>query len=286
MADWLNVLLRSVSFVFILFFITKWMGKKRIRQLSIFDYITGFVLGSLVGFISIDIQIKFIYGIVAILVWSILPFLFDYLSLKSKTVRNFIEGNSTIIIQDGKIMEDNMKKERFTTEDLLYHLRSNNIFEVADVEFALLEPTGELTVLPKTETTPITPKDLNLNFPPKKEPQTVIMDGKIILESLANQSLNPGWLETELAKMNVTMENVFLAQVDSDGQLTIDLYDDQIKVPTPNEKPLLLATLKKIQADLELFALETETKQSKLLYKSNAEKMTKVIEHIEPYLHN
>src|SRR5690625_7305646 len=86
---------------------------------------------------------------------------------------------------------------------------------------------------------------------PKREPQTVIMDGKVILESLANLSLNPKWLETELSKINVALENVFLGQVDSDGQLTVDLYDDQLTVPSPSEKPLLLATLKKVQARSE-----------------------------------
>ena len=160
------------------------------------------------------------------------------------------------------------------------------MFEVADVEFALLEPTGELTVLPKTNTTPITAKDLNIQMPPKKEPQTVIMDGNIILESLANLSLNPGWLETELAKMNVALENVFLGQVDSDGQLTVDLYDDKITVPSPTEKPLLLATLSKIQADLELFALATDNNQSKQLYEMNAAKMEQLIQQIKPYLYH
>jgi len=286
MADWLNILLRSISLVFILFFITKWMGKKRIRQLSIFDYITGFVLGSLAAIITLNPKLNFFSGVLAIFVWFIISFIFDFLSLKSKTIRNFIEGKSTIIIQEGKVMEDNMKKERFTTDDLLYHLRSNQIFEVADVEFALLEPTGELTVLPKTATTPITAKDLNIKMAPKREPQTVIMDGKVILESLANLSLNPKWLETELSKINVALENVFLGQVDSDGQLTVDLYDDQLTVPSPSEKPLLLATLKKVQADLELFALSTNNEQSKQLYQTNATKITKAIETVEPYLKN
>src|SRR5690625_1358836 len=255
MTDWLQILLRSFSLVIILFFVTKWMGKKRIRQLSIFDYITGFVLGSLVALISIEIRINFFYGVGAIFVWFLIPFLFDYLSMKSKSVRNFIDGKSTIIIKEGKIMEDNMKKERFTTEDLLYHLRSQKIFEVGDVEFALLEPTGELTVLPKTDQTPVTAKNLNIKTPAKREPQTVIMDGNMMLEPLATLSLNPKWLKTELEKMNVTIENVFLGQVDSDGQLTVDLYDDKIPVPSPTEKPLLLATLKKVEADLQLFSL-------------------------------
>src|SRR5699024_887329 len=105
-----------------------------------------------------------------------------------------------------------------------------DIFQVADVEFALLEPTGRISVLPKTENQALTAKLMDLKLAPKKEPQTVIMDGQMLLEPLANLILNPTWLNTELDKLNVTIENVFLGQADSDGQLTVDLYDDQLSV--------------------------------------------------------
>ena len=284
MPEWLNVLLRSVTLVIILFLLVKWLGKKHLSQLSMFDYINGVVLGGIVAIIAAHHTVNFWHGMIALLVWFIIPFTIDYLSLKSKTVRNLIHGKSTVIIQDGKIMEDNLKKESVSTDDLLEQLREKNIFQVADVEFALLEPTGKINVLPKTENQPLTAKDLNIKLAPKKEPQTVIMDGKMILESLANLNLNPAWLETELAKLNVTIENVFLAQADSDGQLTVDLYDDQLSVPSPTEKPLLLATLRKTQADLELFALETENEVSKQLYQANAAKLEKAIQIVEPYL--
>src|SRR5699024_4082181 len=136
----------------------------------------------------------------------------------------------------------------------------------------------------KTEKQPLTAKDINLKLAPKREPQTVIMDGKMLLEPLANLNLNPNWLETELAKINVSIENVFLGQADSDGQLTVDLYDDKLTVPSPTEKPLLWATLKKTQADLKLIALETKNKNSKQLYQTNAKKMEQAIQIVEPYL--
>lgn len=284
MPDWLEILLRSVALVFTLFFLTKWLGKKYFSNLSTFNLINAFVLGGIVALIAVDKAVNFWHGIIALLVWFIIPFTIDYIALKSKTMRNFIEGKSTVIIQDGKIMEDNLKKESFSTDDLLQQLREKNIFRVADVEFAIIEPTGAISVLPKTENQPLTAKDLNIKLAPKKEVQTVIMDGKILLEPLANLNLNPAWLETELAKLNVTIENVFLGQADSDGQLTVDLYDDKLSVPSPIEKPLLLATLKKTQADLALYALETENEQSKKMYQLNAEKLEKAINLVEPYL--
>lgn len=284
MPDWLIVVLRSISLLIVLFFFTKWLGKKQISQLNIFEYITGIVLGGIVALHSIDLKTNIFYGLVAMFVWFIIPFLVDFASLKSKTFRDFTQGKSAVFIQNGKIMEDNLKKEGFTLEDLLEHLRSKNIFQASDVEFALMEPSGTLSVLPKRENRPLTAKDLNIKLAPQKEPETIIMDGKMLLEPLANVSLNPNWLETELDKINVSIENVFLGQIDSDGQLTVDLYDDKIAVPSPSEKPLLLATMKKCQADLELFALATENEQSKQTYQTNSQKLQKAIDIITPYL--
>lgn len=282
--DWLNIFLRSVALFFLLFFLIKLLGKKHLSQLSLFDYINGVVLGGIVAIVVAHQDVNFWHGVIALSVWFIFPFTIDYIALKSKKVRNFVHGKSTVIIQDGKIMEDNLKKESVSTDDLLEQLREKNIFRVADVEFALLEPTGKINVLPKTENQPLTAKALNIKLAPEKEPQTVIMDGKMQLEPLANLNLNPAWLETELAKLNVTIENVFLAQADNDGQLTVDLYDDKLSIPSPTEKPLLLATLKKTQADLELYALETENEHSKQLYKTNAKRLGEAIHLVEPYL--
>src|SRR5699024_6968381 len=195
--------------------------------------------------------------------WFIIPMLIQVISLKSIAFRRFIDGKSTVLIQDGKILEDNLKKEKYTTDDLLEKMRQKNIFLASDVEFATLEPSGSISFLLKKENQPLTAKDLGVKLAPEKEPQTIIMDGKVILESLANLSLNPNWLEEELSKMNIALENVFLAQADTDGQLYVDLYDEKITVPEPAEKPLLLATLKKCQADLEVFALATENENSK-----------------------
>ncbi|MGY0692166.1 DUF421 domain-containing protein [Virgibacillus sp. FSP13] len=284
MPGWVEIILRSFSLLVVIFVLTKLNGKKQIAQLNVFEYITGFVLGGIIAIYSIDLQSNLIHGLLAIAVWFLIPYAVNYVSLKSKTFRNIVQGKSTILIQDGKVMEDNLKKEGYSTDELLEKLRDNNYFQVADVEFALLEPSGTLNVLPKRENQPLTAKDLGVKLAPTKEPQTVIMDGKVLLEPLANLSLNTNWLETELDKMNVSIENVFLGQADNDGQLNVDLYDDKIAVPNPTEKPLLLATLKKCQADLELFALATENEEAKQLYQENSRKLQHAIALITPHL--
>lgn len=284
MPDWLQMFLRSLALIIVLFFVIRLLGKKRINQLSIFDFISSLVASSLVAITILDKGVSFQTGLLALSVWLIIPLIVDLISLKSKRFRNFIQGKSTVIIKEGKILEDNLKKERLSTDDLLYHLRENNVFKAADVEFALLEPTGKMTVMPKSEQQPLTRKDVNIKTAPQSEIHTVIMDGVILLEPLGEQGKNPAWLESELEKMNVTKENVFLAQLDDDAQLTVDLYDDKITTPSPSKKPLLLASLKKAQADLELFSLATENEASKSLYERNQKRLTKAIHTLSPYL--
>ncbi|SFD66043.1 Uncharacterized membrane protein YcaP, DUF421 family [Bacillus sp. OV194] len=285
MLDWVDIVVRSFIFLITLFLLTKWfLGKKQLSQLSFFEYVTGITIGSIAAEVTMGLERNIMHGLISMSIWSLVPFAIGLVSMKSKKIRDFAEGKARIIIKDGKIMEDNLKKERYTIDELLEQLRNKNVFEVSDVEYALLEPNGHLSVLLKKENQPLTAKDLQIKVDPIKEPQTVIMDGNILDEPLSNRGFNRGWLNKELEKAGVSLDNVFLAQVDSYGQLTMDLYDDKIQVPSPQEKPLLLASLKKCQADLELFALQTESKNAQQVYNKNAERINHIINKLNPML--
>lgn len=280
MPEWLDVIVRSLTFVIFLFFVTKMLGKKQISQLSFFEYVTGITIGSIAAEVIMGLEQNMFLGFLAIVIVSILPFLGGIVSLKSKKFRDFTEGKGTIFIKDGKIMEENLKKERYTVDEMLELLRKKDVFQVSDVEYAILEATGELSVLLKKENQPLTAKDLNIKVASIKEPQTVIMDGKILDEPLSTIGYNRGWLKTELEKLGVTIENVFVGQVNSYGEVTVDVFDDKLQVPSPQERPLILATMKKCQADLELFALSTENKDAKKLYVKNSELLQNAIDKV------
>ncbi|KSU89122.1 hypothetical protein A2U94_06655 [Bacillus sp. VT 712] len=284
MPDWLIVVLRSLLFLVILFAITKWLGKKQISELSFFEYVTGMTIGNIGADMATGIDKSIAHGILSIVIFAAVPFLAGIISLKNKHFRDFMEGKGTVFIKDGKIMEDNLKKEKYTIDELLELLRQKSVYQAADVEFAVLEPTGDLNVLLKKENRPLTAKDLGIAVAPSKEPQTVIMDGEILDEPLATIGQSRRWLHTELEKLGVTIENVFLGQVDSYGQLTVDLFDDKLQVPSPQEKPLLLSTMKKCQADLELFALGTEVEKAKHMYSQNSQKLQEAIDKVTPLL--
>ncbi|MED0875236.1 DUF421 domain-containing protein [Bacillus mobilis] len=278
--EWTLVILRSVFILIILFAITKWLGKRQISQLSFFEYIAGMTIGDIAAQVSTGLDSKFFHGVFAILIFAVVPFLTGILSLKNKTARDFFEGKSTVLIKDGKILEDNLKKEKYTSDELLELLRGKDAFSVADVEFAVLEPSGELNVLLKKDRQPLTAKDIGLKVPNEKEPQTVIMDGNVLDEPLSSSGHNRAWLHAELEKLGVVIENVFLGQVDSYGQLTIDIYNDKLQMPSPQNKPLLLASLKKCHADLELFSLETKSKSASEMYSKNAKQIEKILNRV------
>ncbi len=284
MPEWLQIVLRSILFVILLFSMTKMLGKKQISELSFFEYVTGITIGSISAEISTGLETNIFHGIYSLLVWTIIPLGFGFLAIKSKTVRDFVEGKATVFIKDGKILEDNLKKEMYTIDELLTQLRSKNIFKVADVEFALLEPTGDLNILLKKEMQPLTPKDLRMVVANESEPQTVIMDGTILDAPLGETGLNRAWLHNELSKAEVTLDNVFYGEIDAYGQFTYDLYDDKIQVAEPQEKALLFAEIKKCQADLELFSLQTDNTTVKEMYHTLATNLSTLQKKVEPYL--
>jgi uncharacterized membrane protein YcaP (DUF421 family) len=284
MPGWIIIIGRSLIFLLLLFITTKILGKKQISELSFFEYVAGITIGSIAGEVVTGLEGNMYHGALALMVFGFVTFLVNFLALKSKKFSDFAEGKGTVVIKNGKILEDNLKKEKYTIDELSALLRKQNVFKFADVEFAVLEPRGTLSTLLKRENRPLTPKDLHMKMANEQEPQTIIMDGKIIDESLRCAGKGRGWLYTELAKLEVTLDNVFLGQVDSFGEITVDLYDDKIQVPSPAQRPLLLATLKKTQADLEIFSLETDCEISKAMYKKNAVRLQESIDNLSPFL--
>ena len=201
MSDWILIFIRSVIFIVVLIVMTRILGKKQISEISFFEYVSGITIGSIAGEVIMGLDNNIGHGVLAIAVFSAITLLVDILGLKSKKFRDLVDGTSTILIKDGKIMEDNLKKEKYSISDLDSLLRQKNVFNIADVEFAMLEPKGDLSVLLKKENRPLSPKDLNLQVASDKVPQTIIMDGTIINDAMSAAGKDRNWLHTELDKL-------------------------------------------------------------------------------------
>ena len=286
MPAWIEVILRTLSAVVVLFLLTKILGKRQVSQLSLFEYITGITIGSMAAYVSLEIDGSWHLGIISLCVWGVVSLGIEYLQLKSKKIRDMTDGKATVLIRHGKVLEEQLKKEKLTIDELLEQLRKKNVFQVADVEFAVMEPSGDISVLLKKENRPLTAKEIGMKVSSDEAPKTVIMDGKIVSEGLLESGFQQEWLYTELEKMGVQLEEVFLGQVDSFGQLHVDLYDDQQEQPTVHHAKLLLATLKKCEADLTAFSLATKNDRARVQYQDCSSKIKQVITEVEPYLKN
>jgi uncharacterized membrane protein YcaP (DUF421 family) len=224
-SEYLEVALRSLFILLALFFITKLLGKKQLSKLSFFEYITGITVGSIAGTLSMDLDLKLLEGLMSILLWFTVPFLLSLISLKSIRFRHFVEGTPTVFIENGEISEKSLKKEKYSTDELLEQLRKKDIFRVSDVEYASLDTNGDLSVILKKAKQPLLYEDLFKITQKVLPPQAVINDGNIDLEGLNKIGFTEKWLMKQLEQRDVKLENVFLAQADAAGVLTFDLYD-------------------------------------------------------------
>jgi len=277
MPVWLNILLRSAGLFVLLLLLTR-SQSPRLRGL-----VTAVVLGGTAVALSFNL-VSPAGGLAVLGVWTLFPLASQFLSLKYRVVRDFVQGRETVLVNHGQVLEDNLLKARLTPEDLLGRLRQKNVFNIADVEFASLETDGELGVLLKKDCAPVTARTLGVAVGQESVPQTVILDGEIMDEPLTALGLNRGWLGTELEKAGVAPENVFIGQVDHSGQLYLDLFDDALAVPAPKTRELAFLTLKKGQADLELYALQTRDPGAKKTYGDSAAALLTTLRELEPLL--
>ncbi|KGE17166.1 DUF421 domain-containing protein [Paenibacillus wynnii] len=284
MMESLEVIFRTLFSIGVLFFLTKLLGKRQVSQLSVFEYITGITIGGLAAYISLDTDKKWYLGLLALAVWIGVSFGIEILQMKSKKARDFIDSKSTVLIKDGKILEDNLKKERLTTDDLLAALRKKDVFRVADVEFAVMETDGGINVMLTRENQPLTPKLLGIQIATEEAPQTVIMDGNMMDDSLDSFGLTRTWLQRELVKRAITVEDVFMGQVDAYGELTVDLYADKIQKPKSQDKPQLYALLEKCEEDLARISLFTHNNQAKIIYEESSEQLRNLLQKLKPFI--
>ncbi len=232
--DLVDVAVRSVVAVISLFLLARLMGKKQISQLNFFDYVVGISIGSIAASMSCDDTISYTHGLAAMAIWAAFPIIISFLSLKSLRARKLIEGKPSVLIQNGHIMERNLAKEKYNLHDLLEELRIQGVFNVADVEFAILETSGKVSTQLKSQKQPLTAEDLQIPTNYQGLSVNLIIDGKILSDMLEKVNLNEAWLYSELSKRNInSAERVLLASLDTEGKLYIDLKDG------PNTKNLL-----------------------------------------------
>ncbi|KZL90532.1 YetF domain-containing protein [Clostridium magnum] len=233
MNEGLVVFVRSIIAFFTLLIFAKILGKQQISQLTFFDYVLGITIGSIAASLTTDLSSRAWPHWVGLLSWALLGYLMEYISMKWRYAAKYIEGEPTIVIMNGKIMERAMRKMKYTAADIMGLLRSKDVFDLTQVDFAIIEPNGQLSVLKKAEYEPLTAKDMNISKTSTGISTELIYDGMIISENLRQLDKDKNWLKSQLKKQGIKkVSEVFLATLTPSGSLYIDKYDDHIKKVT------------------------------------------------------
>ncbi|MFD2045408.1 DUF421 domain-containing protein [Ornithinibacillus salinisoli] len=285
MPEFVLIFIRSIGAFVLLLVMARIMGKKQISQLTFFDYCVGITIGSIAATMSVDQNIKIINGLAALFIWGIFPVVVAYFGLKSRVFSKITDGKATILIKNGEVLEKAMKKSQMSINELMLLLREKDIFKVSEVEMAVLETNGKLSVMKKSNVQPVTPKTLGITVEKEDGPTILIMDGQPLKESLSKLGYSNDWLLREIQKQGAAdIKDVFLAQIDSNGEIYVDFYNEMKKQYVTEQKPMVASALKKAQADLESFSLQTDNPVAKQMYTQHASKLQETLDTILPYL--
>lgn len=217
----LQVAITSVVSFLVLFFLAKIMGHRQIAQLSVFDYINGITIGSIAAELATELE-KPLRPLLAMVIYALLTVLLEALALKYQRLRKFISGTPSIILDNGKLYRENMKKARLDLTEFLIQCRQQGYFDLGAIQTAVYESDGRLTILPVAERRPATPEDLGVA--PEKEQffTEVIMDGRILGGNLQRMGVNETWLEKQLRAQGYhSAKEIYLGLVDGSKQLSL-----------------------------------------------------------------
>lgn len=218
------VLFRAIVLYFIVVFIMRIMGKRQIGQLQPFELVIALMVSELAAMPMQNTSIPLFHGIIPIITLLVLQVLISTLQLKSETARSVFCGKPSILIEKGKINIKELNNNRLNLNDLLEELRLKDYYNIEDIEFAILETGGQISVIPKSDLEPATRKDLNVKSSQDTLPVTLILDGKINNNNLRLIKKDMSWLNSQLSKKNISSaDQVFLALLDSKGKFFYQL---------------------------------------------------------------
>ncbi len=221
-----GVLKALIAFVVILI-LARWLNKEQLSQLTFYDWIVGITIGSMAANLTNEPEGRILEHVVILVVFSAAAYLTGMMTVKSRPLRKLIEGEPTVVIHNGRILEHNMAKLHYNVDNLLNQLREKNVFNIEDVEFALLEGNGGLSVLLKSQKRPLTPSDLGIPTSYEGLSSEIIVDGQVIYQNLKQNNLDEQWLIAELRKRGYNSpRDIVLATLSSDGELYIDNKKD------------------------------------------------------------
>lgn len=247
--DFTAYIFRTLLMYFFIYATIRIMGKREIGKLSIFDLVISIMIAEIAVFVLEDIKRPLWEGIIPMVTLVVLQIVIAQISLKSRKLRLLFDGKPIVLISNGKLHRDAMKKQRYNLDDLMFQIRQKDIDNIADVEFAILETTGQLTVFPKdSNTQSSSSSDLTVAKKWKSRrkvlmpvgrithqglPIPLIMDGRVMDENLLLMNKTRFWLKNIIQSNGANeFKDVFLCSIDHKNQIYIDLKENQSGNPS------------------------------------------------------
>lgn len=220
------VALRSVIAVIVLFIISRLTGPRQISQLTFYDYIVGISIGSIAA-MAVEKSISIIDMAVSMIVFGGFAIAFAYSTSKSMFLRKAFSGKPSIMIYNGKIIESALKKNNFDINDLVLNCRNKGYFNLEEIAFAILESNGQLSIMPKSQNAPLTPKDMAIPTEQSALEYNLIIDGVILEKNLKSYGKDEQWINAQLKSQGVkSARQVLLATGDNNNNLRIYLKSE------------------------------------------------------------
>jgi uncharacterized membrane protein YcaP (DUF421 family) len=223
-------MIRTMILYTLVVLIMRLMGKRQIGELQPFELVITIMISDLASLPMQDTRIPLIHGVIPIITLLFLEIIISVLQLKSETARLIISGKPSILINKGKIDIDIMRAQRLNLNDLIQEIRLKGYYNLEDIEFAILETNGQLSIIPKTELSNATKKDLNIKCAQDSIPITLILDGQVNHKNLKLLDRDNKWLISTLNSKNINSpKEVFIALADSQGKFYMQTYEESSK---------------------------------------------------------
>ncbi len=211
--------LRTIFLYIIVLIVMRLMGKREIGQLQPFELAISIMIADLASTPMADPGIPIINGVIPILALLVMHLLISMVNIKSIKARSILCGKPSILIYRGRIDEKMLKKERFTVNELEERLRGNNIVNIGDVEYAILETSGQITVIEKPKKRIVTLEDLDIDAEYEGIPYDLVVDGKVMYENLKVLNKDYNWLKKQVAKFGIEPEQALIVTIDGKGEI-------------------------------------------------------------------
>lgn len=218
--------IRAIILYIVVLIVMRLMGKREIGQLQPFELAIAIMIADLAAVPMSELGIPITNGIIPILALLVMYMIISMLNMKSVNFRKIISGQPSLLIYRGKIDEKVLKKERITINELQERLRGDNVFNLSDVEYAILETNGQVTVIQKPEKRNLMPQDLNITPEYEGIPYDLVVDGKVMGENLKTIGRDIVWLEKQLKKFDTIPNNTLIATINGKGEFFCQKKDE------------------------------------------------------------